>query len=298
MTEKIEFKKIREFGDIIGDTFLFIKQNFKPLMIAFLYLSGIFIIAGMISSIITQLQMVSISKSGLGIAREYAGTGVLGRFAALGLNYIVVIIFMVLNYTSMYLSVLSYIALYIEKGKQAPTLAEVWGYYKYYFFRVLGSGLLMSMFLVLCFMCCIIPGVYVFPAVSLFYVIMIMENGTFSHSFSRSFKLLSDEWWITAASLLVIYIIFYACTLIIQLPAIVVMMASAFTRHQGEINKSYVFFSSISQYISQIFMIIPIICSTLIYFNLVERKESAGLLSRIDDLGQDTKPSHSDQEHY
>jgi hypothetical protein len=298
MNDKIEFKKIREFGDIIGDTFVFIKQNFKPLMKAFIYLSGIFILAGMISSIITQLQLVSITKNGLGIASQYGGTGVIRRFAALGLNYAVVIIFMILTYTSMYVSVLSYIALYIEKGNQAPTVTEVWGYYKYYFFRMLGSGLLMSIFLGLCFVCCILPGIYVFPAATLFYVIMIMENGDFSHSFSRSFKLLADEWWVTAAAILIIYIILYACTMVVQLPALIVTMASAFTRNPGEINKSYLFITSVSQYLSQVFMIIPIVCSTLIYFNLVERKESSGLLGRINDLGQDTDNHHSEQEHY
>ncbi|MES2651570.1 MAG: hypothetical protein V4663_07515 [Bacteroidota bacterium] len=294
MKEKVEFKKIREFGDIIGDTFLFIKQNFGPLMKAFIYLTGVFIITGMISSIITQLQLVSMTK---GIAGSY-DTNTFERLGKLALNYVFVILFMMLTYTSMYVTILSYIALYIEKGKQAPTLAEVWNYFKYYFLRVLGSGILMTAFLLVSFMCCFLPGIYVFPAVSLFYVIMILENGSFSHSFSRSFKLLADEWWVTAAALLVIYIIFYACTMVIQLPAIIIMMVSAFTHEPGTINKSYVFISSISQYLSQVFMIIPIVCSALIYFNLVERKESSGLLSRIDSLGSSAEPNHPDQEQY
>ncbi len=297
MKEKVEFKKIREFGDIIGDTFLFIKQNFGPLMKAFLYLTGVFIIAGMISSIITQLQLVEMTKENISAAGGY-GTGAFRRLGNLALNYIFVILFMVLTYTSMYVTVLSYIALYIEKGKQAPTVVEVWAYYKYYFLRVFGSGLLMSFFLIVSFMCCFLPGIYVFPAASLFYVIMILENGSFSHSFSRSFKLLTDEWWVTAAVLFVIYTIFYACTLVIQLPAIIIMMASAFTHEPGTITKSYAFISSISQYVSQVFMIFPIVCSTLIYFNLVERKESLGLLGRIGGLGEPAEPHHPDQEHY
>ena len=224
MKDKVEFKKIREFGDIIGDTFLFIKQNFKPLMKAFIYLTGILLLAGMVSSIITQLQFTEVTTRNFSIAREYGG-GPFQRFSSLGVGYfvrlLVVVVFMMLTYTSMYVSVLSYIALYIEKGNQAPTVTEVWGYYKYYFFRVLGSGLLMSIFFALCFICCILPGIYVFPAVTIFYVVMIMENGGFSHSFSRSFKLLTDEWWVTAAALLVIYIIFYACTMVVQLPALI-----------------------------------------------------------------------------
>lgn len=297
MKNSVEFKKIREFGDIIGDTFVFLKQNFKPLMKAFLYLTGIFILAGMISSIITQLQLVQMAKGNFSIAREY-GAGPFQRFLNLGLNYIFVILFTMLSYTSMYVTVLSYIVLYIEKGNQAPTVNEVWGYYKYYFLRMLGSGLLMTLFFGVCFICCIIPGIYVFPAVSLFYVVMIMENGGFSYSFSRSFKLLTGEWWVTAAVLLVIYIIFYACTLAVQLPSIIITMASAFTHQPGPINKSYVFISSVSRYASQVFMIIPVVCSAFIYFNLVERKESIGLLGRIEGLGEQKDSGHSDQEQY
>ncbi len=110
MKDKIEFKKIREFGDIIGDTFVFIKQNFKPLMTAFIYLSGIFLLAGMVSSIITQLQFVEVTRDNFSIAKEYGG-GPFQRFNSLGVGYfvrlLVVIIFMVLTYTSMYVSVLS-----------------------------------------------------------------------------------------------------------------------------------------------------------------------------------------------
>lgn len=297
MRENIEFKKIREFGDLIGDTFLFIKQNFGPLMKVFLYMTGVFIICGMISSILTQLQLVSMKSADMSVAGVY-GTSPFQRLGELVVNYIFMIIFMMLTYTSIYVTVLSYIAIYIEKGNQTPTVVEVWGYYKYYFLRVLGSGVLMTAFLMVSFLCCIIPGIYIFPAVSLFYVIMILENGTFSHAFGRSFKLLTGEWWITAAALLIIYIIFYACSLVFQLPALIITMVSAFTHQPGTVTKSYAFLSSISNYLALVFMIIPIVCSTLIYFNLVERKESSGLLGRIDDLGKSAEPNHSDQEQY
>ena len=286
MKDKVEFKKMREFGDIIGDTFLFIKQNFIPLLKAFFYLTGVFIIAGMASSIITQLELGSLTRDKSGIAGMLMSNS-MERLYQLALNYVFVVVFMMLMYTSMYVSILSYIALYIKKGNEAPTVTEVWGYYKYYFFRVLGSGVLMSIFLFLCFMCCILPGIFVFPAVSLFYAIMILENASFSYSFGRSFKLLSGEWWTTAASLLIIYIIFYACTLVVQLPAVIITMASAFSSKPGAISRSYVFITSISSYASLVFMIIPVVCSALLYFDLVERKESLGLLSRIEDLGKE-----------
>ena len=301
MKEKVEFKKIREFGDIIGDTLLFIKQNFKPLMKCFFALCGLFILGGMLSSIMSQLQMVGLLEDARSadIGRVY-GNSRFSSFSNFGLNYLLVFVFLILNYTAMHITVLSYISIYIQKGNVAPTLAEVWSYFKFYFWRMLGSGIVMTLFAVLCFICCVIPGIYVFPAVSLFYVIMVIENASFSFSFDRSFKLLKNEWWISAATLLVIWIITYACTLVVQVPGMIIAMVSALTHLEQPITKGYAIATSVSSYLAQIFMVIPIIGATFIYFNLVERKESIGLLNRIDGLGQAsyTPPTENIPEEY
>jgi len=294
MKAKLEFKKIREFGDLIGDTFLFLRQNFKPLMASFFALTGIFIVGGIISGMIAQLQLVGIAQSA-GVVYDDSPKNMIYN---VGFTYFLSVIFVLLSYTSMYVSILSYIALYIEKGNVAPTVSEVWAYFKYYFFRMMGSGILIMIFFVLCFMLCVIPGIYVYPAITLFAPIMILENGSFSHSFDRSFKLLKNEWWITAATMLVINLIFYAFSTLVQLPAIIIMMVSAFTHGERTITNYYAVISSISQHISYIFMIIPIICSALIYFNLVERKENLGLFQRMDELGQHTQADQSIQEEY
>lgn len=296
MKENVEFKKIREFGDIIGDTFLFIKQNFKPLFKVIIYLCGIFIIAGMLSSLLTQLQLVGMVSAKGGMSTMNNPFSLIYN---LGFNYILLIAFLMLNYTAINVTVLSYISLYIQKGNVAPDVVEVWAYFKYYFFRVFGSGLLVTILFIFCLLLCIVPGVYVFPAFTLFFPIMILENGGFSHSFSRSFKLLKGEWWVTAAVLIVIYIIFYAFTMIMQLPASIIMMVSVFTHAANPITETYAIVSSILQYVAQIFMIIPIIGAAICYFNLVERKENAGLINRIDGFGTaNSNPINSTPEEY
>lgn len=294
MKDKVEFRQLREFGELIGDTFLFIKQNFKPLMKSFFALTGIFIVGGIISSMIAQLQLVGIAQA--------AGTtfddSPRNMFYNVGFTYVLSIVFALLTYTSMYVSILSYIALYIEKGNVAPSIDEVWAYFKYYFFRMMGSGILLFIFFMLCLILCILPGIYVYPAVTIFAPIMILENGSFTHSFDRSFKLLKNEWWITAAVILVINLIFYAFSTVVQLPAIIIMMVGAFTQGERTITNAYAVISSVSQQISYIFMIIPIICSSLIYFNLVERKENLGLFQRMDSLGQNPETDQTIQEEY
>jgi hypothetical protein len=294
MQNKVEFKKRREFGEIISDTFLFIKQNFKPLMTAVLYLCGFFLLAGLVSSIMAQLQMVG-AMEGL---KRGSITSPFQMITNFSFGYLLVIIFMVCSYTSFYVTVLSYISIYIQKGNVAPKVEEVWAYFKFYFFRVMGSGILMSVFLVICFICCIVPGIWVFPAVSIFYPIMVIENAGLGYSFNRCFKLVTNEWWITAATIIVVYIIVYACSLVIQLPAMIIGMVSAFTHLEQPITKTYAIVISLAQQLSQVFMVIPIISSTLIYFNLVERKENTGLMSRIENLGQTTGPENSTPEEY
>ncbi len=280
MKDKVEFRKSREFGELIGDTFLFIKQNFKPLATAFIYLCGFFIIGGLINAVITQLNLVKMAEN----PREY---GSVSRFAIFFTwNYLGLMLFTILNYTAIYVTVLSYISIYIQKGNIAPNVDEVWSYFKYYFFRMLGSGILMSIFLGVCFLCCFFPGVYVFPAVTLIYPILILENASLGYSFTRAFKLLKDNWWLTFGILVVIWIITYACTTFVQMPAIIIMMINTFTNPTNPINSSYAILSSISTSIAQVFMIIPVVCSALCYFSLVEQKESSGLMNRIENFGE------------
>lgn len=295
MAEKVEFRKIREFGELIGDTFLFIKQNFKPLGKAFIYICGIFILGGIISSILTQLQIIDFQSTSY--PSSYRNNP-FDAFSKVGFPYLLVILFMMLSYTAIYITILSYIALYVQKGNVAPSVEEVWSYFKFYFLRILGSGIVMSIFGALCFICCVIPGIYVFPALTIFYPIMIIENGSIGYSFNRSFKLIKDEWWITAAVIIIIWIITYACMMLIQLPSIIVAMVGAFTNVGNPITKTYIFLSSILQYIAYILTIIPLICGTLIYFNLVERKESSGLIDRIGSLGQTTDQTNIHPEEY
>jgi hypothetical protein len=295
MAQQVEFKKVRDFGEVIGDTFLFIKQNFKPLLKTFIYFCGFFMLAGLLTAIMVQSNVFR-EAGAMKIAPIY--TNSYSRISDFAGQYLLLIIFIMLFYNAIYVSMLSYVTLYIEKGNIAPSTQEVWGYYKYYFFRVLGSSIVAGLFMVICFICCIIPGIYVFPAMSIFYPIIILENASLGHSFDRSFKLVKNEWWITAAILLVVWIITYFMSMVIQMPAAIIMMFTAISHTEQPISNAYIILSSCGQYLSYIFFIIPIIASALIYFNLVERKESVGLMSRIERLGADSTDKHHTEEEY
>jgi hypothetical protein len=290
MSELVEFKKIREFGEMINDTFLFVRQNFKPILKAFIYLCGFFILAGIATSVMNQLNVRDAVVN---------STNFEARISAIfTLNYLVSIIFVVLNYNALTVTVLSYIALYIDKGNVSPKLDEVWVYFKYYFFRALVGSVLVGVFTVLAFICCILPGIYVFPIMSLFFPIMLFENASVGYCFSRSFKLVKDQWWITAAVLIIIWMITYACTLFVSIPSMILGFMSAFTSGSKQISNLSLAVVSVIQYLSQVFVILPLICSAFCYFNLRERQESYGLLERIGKLGSPKDNLNSSKEEY
>ncbi|RZL50935.1 MAG: hypothetical protein EOP00_01845 [Pedobacter sp.] len=295
MKEKLEFRKLREFGDLIGDTIVFIRQNFKPLMKAIFSFCGIFIIGSIISMVIQKMAIPTPNPYNYSFWDTMSGI-------MFTWQYLMLIVFSVLNYTAIYVTVLSYISIYINKGNVAPTIDEIWAYFKYYFLRMFGSLFTMSLFLILCFALCFFPGVYMFPSFCIFFPIMILENGSFSYSFGRSYTLLKDEWWITAAVIFIIYAITFAATFIVQIPVFVLRIIETISHLKGAnpFNLTYSAIEAIFTHLAQILMIIPIICSALIYFNLVERKESSGLLGRIEGLGKNfnTPPTESIPEEY
>lgn len=294
MKEKVEFRQVREFEGIISGTLLFIKQNIKPLLKTFFSLCGIFILAGMVSTIFMQMQMTDVQANIQ--AGNYDGASVWSSM--LGWRYLMVLIFSILNYTAMYTSILSFVALYIAKGNVAPTVEEVWSYFKYYFFRVMWSGILVYILWFICTVLCLIPGIYVTPAFSIFFAIMILENADFGTTFSRSFALVKENWWITFATLLVVGIITVIFMMVVYAPSYILMMVSAFSGGDTTVLKSYQIFTSISQHLSQVFMIIPLVAMALVYYNLAERKESQGLMGRIEEFGGATAPvTHPDEEY-
>ncbi|WP_316792975.1 hypothetical protein [Pedobacter frigoris] len=297
MVEKVEFKKIRDFGEVINDTFLFVKQNFKPLMKVFIYLCGFFVLAAMLSAIMQQIGIQNAIRSGIGAGAD--ADAAFTRFAQVfTFNYLLLIVFVMANYTAMYVTVISFIALYVEKGKVAPSVEEVWAYFKYYFFRVLGSSIIVGLFLICCFVACFVPFVYVFPAMSLFFPIMILENADFGYSFSRSFKLLKDQWWVSAGTIFVLWIITYASISFASLPAIILTLFSAFTEGSKGISNTIVIISTTIQYLCQVFMVLPIIGTCLCYYSLNERQDNTGLLERIDKFGKPNTDIHATPEEY
>ncbi|MDN3551836.1 hypothetical protein [Mucilaginibacter aquaedulcis] len=294
MQPKVELARIRDFGEIINDTFLFVRQNFKPLLKYFFIFCGIFIAGSIISASLMQLKMVGAmsSISSGTYNREYRPS----IFNFFGIEYAFTIIFALLSFVTMQVTILSYIALYKAKDKQIPTSEEMWGYIKYYFLRVLGSSILLNILIVFALLFCIIPGLYLAPIFALIFPIMVMENTSFGYAFNRSFYLIKENWWVTFGSLIVIWIIFYVCMMVITIPATIINTMSLVLHYS--FSKPAAVATAVLQHACQIFTVLPITTLCLCYFNLTESKDGTSLLDKINKMSTTNPDTDLPPEQY
>ncbi|WP_231425716.1 MULTISPECIES: hypothetical protein [Pedobacter] len=294
MIGKIEFKKRRDFGQVINDTFTFMRQNFKPLLKTYFTFCGLFVLASMSSMLVYQYKMVNIINT-VGNGRSSRGLG-LGNIY--GLEYFLSLLFSLATYASMTVAILSFIALYVQKGNQAPSTEEVWGYFKYYFFRIFGSSIVLILMVFVGLVFCLVPGLYLFPFVAMMFPIMVIENGTLGYSFSRSFQMIKDNFWVTFGTLIIVWIIVYACMSMVVLPTTLFSMIGMFTSKNPQMSLSLSMATTVLQSLCQVFTIIPIITISLSYFSLLEQKENTGLMERITNFGSTEKPIDTRPEEY
>ena len=300
MQPKVELAKIRDFGEIISDTFLFVRQNIKPLLKYFFTFCGIFIAGGMVCAALYQLKWTGTMNSIRGGAfntNQYKPS----QFSFFGPEYFLLILFGMLSFTTLIVTFLSYIALYKEKGKQVPTTEEMWGYIKYYFLRVLGSSILLHILLLLASLLCGVPGIYLSPIFALIFPIMVMENASFGYAFKRSFFLIKDNWWVTFGSLVVIWIIFYVVIVVITIPTTIINMVSLITIPQKggrAFSAPAAMIGAALQHLCQVFGVLPVTALALCYFNLTESKDGTSLMDKINKLGTITPNTDLPAEEY
>jgi hypothetical protein len=314
MKARLELKQTRDFGEIISDTIVFIRQNWKSLIKNYFVFCGFFIIGNIVFSIMLREKLVNMHNA-IGIG------GVNSVSTVFGFEYFMIIIFGYLNIMSAMLCTLCYISLYNEHGKQAPQLNQVWAYYKYYFWRTIGHSVLFFLIFVfgtLIFMipfymvvnggnsfltagigvlCLFIPWIYFLTIFSLFFPIVIIENGSFAYAFGRCFKLIRKRWWNTFGVAVVIVIMVYAGFLLVIMP-FSIASGGMVNFLSYNVSKPVMIIYSVSLGLCQVLNILPLVAMAITYFSYADEKESLGLLERIGSLGKAAENIDTANEEY
>jgi len=295
MQPKIELVKTRDFGEIINDTFTFISQNWKQLLKSYAVICGFFIVANLVVALLQQHKVIGAMQTTSAYSVGYNWGR---RFGSMfGLTYFLSMIFGLLNLTAITLVPLSFMALYKEKGNVAPETEEVWGYFKFYFFRFLGSYLLVGICLLIGFFLCLIPGLYLWPILSLILPIIVFENTSIGYSWSKSFQLIKENWWQTFGAIVLIWIIAYAAMMVFIIPVSLFTVGSMFFS-RSQPTSSTLMLTTIISALCQVFFILPAVTAALCYFNLNEQKEGTGLMNRINNFGNNDADVGLPKEEY
>ena len=279
MKQPIELRLLRDFGQIINDSFTFLKENFKPLFKALLIICGFFILVSTISTIFTYLKMSSM------VGFNVNSYDAQGRPGAYIISTLVSLFILVLTQAFINLVTLCYVSVYLQKNNSTPTLAEVWGYFKYYFFRVLWSGIIIFLLLVIGFMLCLIPGVYLSPICYLIIPIIVIENSSFRYAFNKSFRLIKNNWWLVFGVIFIMSLIVAVANSIVGIPITIITMGGKFLSLKSFTLPLIILFS-ILRNILLLAYVLPAIAVCMCYFNLAEEKEGTGLMDRIEKLGK------------
>src|SRR4028119_116243 len=110
--QQVEFRKVREFGDNINDTFLFIRQNFAPLLKSFFAICALFILAQAIFNGLYQSQALGVFAEMLSGRRT--GGGRFGAFDQVtSMNQLMAILFSLLSFVSMNVTIGAYVKYYV-----------------------------------------------------------------------------------------------------------------------------------------------------------------------------------------
>lgn len=280
MEKLVDFKQDREFGDILNATFVFIKQNFKPLGKTLLIYASPFIVMTAIAYAFFNVSMYS--------GMIGAGMNIFNMIGQMS-GYTFLYLLLATTSHTIFIGLLyGYIKLYNEKGFGNFEPVDVWKFALKYFFLILGAQIVFGLVIAVGFILLLLPGIYLLVSLSLLLIILLIEEKGFSDAFSRSFLLTHKRWWWTFLLVLVTYIIMAVINYIFSMPYIIIQ--STIVIHGGgtEISKIfYGFFIAISQTVSYISYTIPMIAFAFHYFSIVESVERPSLHNEIENIGSE-----------
>jgi len=312
----IEYNRTRDFSQKVNVTFAFLRQNFGPLFKSILFIAGppVLIVSLLIGSFLSDMMDFSALANPMA-QRDHMMS------ASFWLQIALACIFYMVASIVALATINSYIALYGEKRSNQITVNEVWDRVRQTFFMYLGTAVMFGIMLLVAYFVvamilvamaamtpalAILAGFVLFPAffyiiisLSLSFVVRTFEDLSVFEAFMRSFNLVSGKWWSTFGLIFVLSMIAGILSYIPMIPLYIITFVSAMhsveTQTYAPPTEGMQLATSI---ILPIFYMIYLVLGSLPnigiafqYFNLVERKESKGLMNQIENFGQPQDPT-------
>ncbi len=288
-----QFKQVREFGDLFSDTFSFISDNWKSFFGGFLKLTWPFILISLLGNAYYQVQ-VSGNIFDNALSNQQDPFSFFSGFMPS---------LLLLGFSSFLLSVASYayVNLYIQayiNNNGEIDLKDVQSRMYDKFLSISGLQLLVGISVFFGLLICFFPGLYLLVPLSFAVSVYVFDNMNVTDTFSHTFKLIRDNWWITFAAILVMSILIAFAGGIFQLPAFLyAVLKTTLSVQENDpqqvaqgITSDYVMIAlnAIASFASSLFNLAFIIMTVYIYFNLNERHFGTGSFEQIDEIGDNS----------
>lgn len=281
----IRFRKQRDLGEIITDTFKFLRQNYKLLFQLIVRIAGP---AFLIMALLLGYYSFMMGKSLLNPFNQDFGNYNSSFFFTIFLLMISFVVFYTLLYNVVFSSIKSYIR---HRGKIDEE--EVALNAKRNFLSMFGLFTVAGILLFLGFLL-IFPGIYLWVPFSLAPAVLLFENRSIGGSLEEAFKIVSKNWWMTFLSLVLIYLLVQVISMIFQMPLFLYYFMKALSMTQeGSLADPtslfdwvYVVLNIVSSLIQHLLSVIMIVAVSLIYFHLHEKKYATGSMEEIEQLGK------------
>ena len=318
----IEYRKTRDFGKKLNATIEFLKQNFKPLFKCLLYIAGPPVILGslLISKAMTFFMTMSFTA-------ELGNTPDEFEIISMSVYIFVAVIFLTIGGTAIVATTYDYMVIYEEKKTTDISVNEVWQKVKKSFWSVLGTMVLITLFLVLIYLIIIIPLfifftsapalvilgfivvlvaiTYLSVVLSMVFIIRQYEGIGFGGAVSRAFGLIRSNWWLTFFLIFIVGLIRGMISSLFMIPWYINFIIFAVHSTQtGSFDDPSLTYQIINYVFLLLYLVssyllycLPLIAIAFQYFHLVELKEAKGLMDKIDSFGN-TETQEDEDEHY
>lgn len=290
--ETFEFRKSREIGDIINGTFAFIRQNWYALGKAMLvFVAPFALLAG---------AFIGLWQSNMAMLNGYDEYDFASNISEIGIGFSLFAVFMLAASVMAMGVVYQYIKLYTEKGDGDISTQEIWEAIKPEILIYTGYLFVSYLIVLLGILFCVIPGIYLLVPLSMVIAVKTFENRSLGDTISRCFFLVKNNWWQTFLALFLVNLIVGIASSIASLPSTIISMSMSLTSLQGGESQNgtvkilLMGASAFSYGVSSLLGAVTIVGMALQYFNLTERKEGAGAMQRIENLGKTEEVNDDD----
>jgi hypothetical protein len=313
----IDFQQERDFSRKLNATFEFLQQNFKALGMSLLIIAGPSTLLG---SLLLGIVFGDFMNFTVDSAANPGNTDMMVNYFSsptFWLQLILMFILLIVSAVVGLATVNGYMVLYNKKKTNQITVTEVWIQVQGMFFTYLGSAFLFFILLIIAYLVLLVPLmimvtispflivlgflvvvgfiVYLMVSASLTLNIQTFEGKNFLDALIRSFKLINNgKWWSTFGLYFVLTLIVSTIGSIFIIPLYAILfiqgMHSASSGDPTEFMASmkiwFVIFITLSQVAQMLLSCLPSVGLNFQYFNLVELKESKGLMNQIENFGQ------------